>query len=506
MGAMSRHAKRIVTGALTATLSIGSLGLATAVVSHVSAASSAVVPGRRPSTAAAAVSAAPSALGPFTTQTGKIYMSVDAFGSNDPAGGPIKVHKNNAGVTVQSAFLMAASTGFSGYTPVNGDVTLNGTPIAWDPTKTITNSISSVNVLADVTSIVKPIVAAAAPGDVALTVIEPNNAPLTRRRGSCRDPQRSFAAERQHREPVVRSTLHDRRHVRDRLGEPDQQGDANLKVDDEPGDLVRLPAEPSGGPVQSDRCQLQPSHDVGRRPGRLELQVRRFAQLLSLRQRLVDHRRWDRRQHGEPADPNATDLTCTGAPRCDDELYNLLPFVNNGDTSIKVDTLNPSNDDNVFFGGFELDSTVACFNGCITLSPASATNPVNTNHTVTAKVQDDLGNPIANKVVTFKVLSGPNAGKTGTGTTNASGTTTFTYTSSVTGTDTIQASFVDANDQTVLSNIATKTWTPTTGASRASVSTVRGSRRARRSRSGRGSCAPRARRVSGRGPGSRSRW
>jgi hypothetical protein len=94
----------------------------------------------------------------------------------------------------------------------------------------------------------------------------------------------------------------------------------------------------------------------------------------------------------------------------------------------------------------------------ITLSPASATNPVNTNHTLTATATD-AGVPAVGKTVTFKVLSGPNAGKTGTGITNGSGVATFTYTSTTTGTDTIQASFVAKSGATVTSNTATKTWT-----------------------------------------------
>lgn len=36
----------------------------------------------------------------------------------------------------------------------------------------------------------------------------------------------------------------------------------------------------------------------------------------------------------------------------DHERYNLVPFINNGDTSITIDTNNPSNDDNIFAAGF----------------------------------------------------------------------------------------------------------------------------------------------------------
>ena len=42
------------------------------------------------------------------------------------------------------------------------------------------------------------------------------------------------------------------------------------------------------------------------------------------------------------------------APRLDDELYTLKPFLNVGDTQIRIDSTNPSNDDNIFFLGVNL--------------------------------------------------------------------------------------------------------------------------------------------------------
>ena len=50
-----------------------------------------------------------------------------------------------------------------------------------------------------------------------------------------------------------------------------------------------------------------------------------------------------------PLDPFATD---GGGPRYDDELYTLNDYIQNGDTSILIRTLNPSQDDNLFFMGF----------------------------------------------------------------------------------------------------------------------------------------------------------
>lgn len=93
----------------------------------------------------------------------------------------------------------------------------------------------------------------------------------------------------------------------------------------------------------------------------------------------------------------------------------------------------------------------------IALTPATATNPVGTSHTVTATVQN--GNePASGIVVTFTVDSGPNAGKTGTGVTDGNGQATFTYTDTGgAGTDTISGQFTNAQGA-VERGTATKEW------------------------------------------------
>lgn len=99
----------------------------------------------------------------------------------------------------------------------------------------------------------------------------------------------------------------------------------------------------------------------------------------------------------------------------------------------------------------------------ITLSPATATNPVGGSHTVTATVMKG-GSPEAGTVVTFTISAGPNAGTTGTGTTDANGQTTFTYTDvGGPGTDTIVAKFTD-DIGAVQEATASKTWVVTSTA------------------------------------------
>lgn len=92
------------------------------------------------------------------------------------------------------------------------------------------------------------------------------------------------------------------------------------------------------------------------------------------------------------------------------------------------------------------------------LSPKTATNPPGTSHTVTAKAESASGAPVPGVTIDFKVITGPNAGKTGSDITDANGEATFTYldTSSppYPKTDEIQAYI----GTTLSSNVVTKTW------------------------------------------------
>ncbi|MEX2546446.1 MAG: PKD domain-containing protein, partial [Chloroflexota bacterium] len=92
----------------------------------------------------------------------------------------------------------------------------------------------------------------------------------------------------------------------------------------------------------------------------------------------------------------------------------------------------------------------------ITLAPASATNDPGQSQTLTATVKKGSV-PTPNMTVTLTVNSGPHTGVIGTGVTNASGVTTFSYTGSQGGTDEIVATFVHAG-VTHTSNIATVAW------------------------------------------------
>jgi hypothetical protein len=94
----------------------------------------------------------------------------------------------------------------------------------------------------------------------------------------------------------------------------------------------------------------------------------------------------------------------------------------------------------------------------LTVLPATAQNPVDTTHTVTALVKDSINDPVPGVLVTFNILTGPNAGVTGTATTDANGEATFSWSSSVAGIDTVQASIPGATGAAPITTTATKTW------------------------------------------------
>ncbi len=98
----------------------------------------------------------------------------------------------------------------------------------------------------------------------------------------------------------------------------------------------------------------------------------------------------------------------------------------------------------------------------ITITPTDSTNPVGTSHTVNVTVAG-TGDPVPGRTVNFTIVSGPNAGLTGSAVTDSNGQASFTYVGNSPGTDTIEASFVNSQGITVVSSQVTKTWVPAPG-------------------------------------------
>jgi hypothetical protein len=104
----------------------------------------------------------------------------------------------------------------------------------------------------------------------------------------------------------------------------------------------------------------------------------------------------------------------------------------------------------------------------ISLAPATATNELGTpgqTHTVTATLSAGSTLMVSGVPIDFSIISGPNMGMTGTGTTDSNGQATFTYTATQgiagLGTDKIQACFTDDLNVKTCAD-AEKIWQDTT--------------------------------------------
>ncbi len=106
----------------------------------------------------------------------------------------------------------------------------------------------------------------------------------------------------------------------------------------------------------------------------------------------------------------------------------------------------------------------------INLLPKTAVNELGASlpqtHTVTATVEAGTDGGVGNVQVNFKILSGPNAGATGSALTDGNGEATFTYTAvqgpTGLGTDVIQACFGPDEQGDTACDTAQKEWVDTT--------------------------------------------
>lgn len=107
---------------------------------------------------------------------------------------------------------------------------------------------------------------------------------------------------------------------------------------------------------------------------------------------------------------------------------------------------------------WSLIGTAECAGSTLTLAPPSQTHAVGDNATITATFENSCGQPLSGATVTFTALSGPNAGLTGSGVTDASGNASFTYSSLLPGDDVWQASITNPAG-TITSNTVDVIWT-----------------------------------------------
>jgi RHS repeat-associated protein len=96
--------------------------------------------------------------------------------------------------------------------------------------------------------------------------------------------------------------------------------------------------------------------------------------------------------------------------------------------------------------------------GAFQLLPPTSAAVTGTTAALTAVLTDASGQPLPNVTVHFSVTAGPNRGTSGQAATDATGRAPFGYSSSIVGTDTLQASFTNASGATLESNPATLVW------------------------------------------------
>jgi hypothetical protein len=398
------------------------------------------------------IGTAQASLGVFYSEVGRLRLSTDASGSNTGFG---TLHVNKPiGATVKDAFLFAASTGFTSYTPPNGEVTLNGHSVSWDPSNTIVNGIESVNVAADVTSLVAPTIDAEPAGAVDLPITEAN----------------PYEMDGEILAVVFEDPAAPTNTVELMYGAQNTSGDhfaIGLSEATKPstslvmGLGVSYGYQPAGQYSTVDVNGTRLTSSAGGQDDCDEAESEGIPYEFCGNGTLITVGGVGD-DTSNPSNPFAIDTECLGpasepAPRCDDELYNLKPFVGTGVTSVGIDTLNPSADDNIMFASLILGAAAIVGEGVV-LGPTGTRSQVETFHFMKALVQDEDGHPESGRLVHLKALSGPSAGMDLTAVTNSSGIANFNYLSTLTGTDTLVASYKDDSNVLHSSNEATQTW------------------------------------------------
>jgi protocatechuate 3,4-dioxygenase beta subunit len=425
----SRHFKGIAMFKRCSALIVTMLWLATAIPAL------AADPGTGTTTVRPKVSITANSLTQFKSIVGKVVLSEDACGTNLPSC-TVDIVKPSPTAKVREADLFCATTGFTGYNPQDDDVTLNGFAVLWDAT--IPNGISSFNSRDDVTAIVKPVGDAALPGVVTFSITE--------------DPTFDY-------DGCALKVIWDDPTTTDNSvliywGAQETTGDTFVI------NFAPLTASSLAAPLEFS-LGISYSHQPGGQFSQVDVNGMRLTTsaggeddgeaangaLITL------GGTGDTPVNPPPNDPPTT----PSVP--DDELYDLVPFVNVGDTSMTIFTLNPSNDDNIFLANLFLRNVTVVpppptGPAHLTLAPKTATNPVGTQHCVTATVTDENGAPVPLVPVNFSV-SGANTAA-GASVTDANGEAQFCYVGTMLGNDTITARAVGGTNP---SDTAAKTWT-----------------------------------------------
>ena len=309
-------------------------------------------------------------------ERGRVSQSTSAVGTraNETT---IRVKKPE-GATVRGAWMTYATVGFRGNRVTEGyEPVLNGTPVPH--TNEIANGIGSFNYFADVTHIVKPVVDAAGAGTVDIPLREPDAFMLE---GEILvvvfdDP----AVQEDQTVSLMYGGLSpggDQYQVR--LAEPIDLSDPRTRLEMSLGITYSYQA---AGSQQYSSVLVNGMYPLTTAAGG-EDDGQSINGALVTAGGLGD-------SIENPADPNAY----PAHPRSDDELYDLRPFVNNGDRTIHISTSNPSNDDNVMLATFTMNPPVTDIKGDRELVVVSLGDSYQSGEGAGSSY-DDIGHYIAN--------------------------------------------------------------------------------------------------------------
>lgn len=370
----------------------------------------------------------------FYSATGHYTISADGIGSRSSSMN-IRIYKPNAQATVEKAVLISSVTHG---TIDNGCVTIAGVPVNWDGTAAVA---FFNNYWADVTSIVDSTINAFPAGISTLPIAECN----------------TVITEGEVLLVIFNDPSATEKTIIIMLGAQNSQGD-NFSV------TLAQPIDPTApGSLLDMGLGIGYSYQLNISNQRSQVSI--------------NNQRMSSSAGGEDdgTSANGALLTVGGIgdandnppdpfafpanPRSDDELYSILPFITDSTTSLTVNTINPSLDDNIFLAYF-VTSKAAIVGEGILLSQTSDSGDLGDDHTVTAILVDSLGQPLAGKPVTFTVTAGPNAGNTFSATSDANGNAFYTYAGTGgSGTDSIRACFTNSQSETSCSNTLSFAWT-----------------------------------------------
>jgi len=301
-------------------------------------------------------------LRPIIQQSGHISISVDGLGTVIAGGGNIQVSKP-AGATVRNAYFFASSHNLTGGSEIfDGDILLNNQAVNWDLREFNGLTLDPTffhNVFADVTAIVKPTIDAAAPGMIDLPVVEQNTADVN---GTILavifdDPNQTSA------KGIVLF-----------FGGQATTGDTfqiDLSEPFEPGEPVTLGIGVGHGFQTTTGTPMVNLIDVN--GNRLTSSAGGEDDGESTNGALITVG-----GIGDSAD-NPEPFAPSTHFRTDDELYSLNPFLQSGDTQVEIFSVNPTDDDDIFFAYLVTSSPAAILPDVDPPGPTSLLGDLNPN-------------------------------------------------------------------------------------------------------------------------------